>query len=317
LHDLAELALWTPVALTVDPPALDWGDLRGVRFAEPFLDQTIDGWAGGDPAPLVRTGFDTLEALEALGAPSLDPALLIFHLSRCGSTLLSRLLAALPGVLVVAEPAPVNALLAAPAEQSDEAARVDLLRLLVRALARRRFGDERHCVLKLSSWNIRHVGLFRRAFPGVPIVWVQRDPAAIMASLLAKPTGWQRLQHRPHEAQVLFGDEAVRAGADTKAFIAAALAALLRAAAEARPDLVVDYAELPHAAWERVAPLLGLAVTTDDTARLRLEAGYYAKDRGRRPFAGDPPERLALRDSLAPLAAETVVPLYRAVAARG
>jgi hypothetical protein len=317
LPDFAELALWTPVALSVEPPAIDWGDLRGVRFREPFLDQTVDGWAGGDPAPLARTGFEALEALEALGVPSLDPSLLIFHLSRCGSTLLSRLLATLPGVLVVAEPAPVNALLAGPREPVDEAERARLLRLLVRALARRRFGDEQSCVLKLSSWNICHARLFRRAFPDAPIVWAQRDPAAVMASLLARPAGWQRLQNHPTQARALFGKGTERGGDDPKAFVAASLAALLRAAADCGPDLVVDYQDLPEAAWMRVAPLLGIPLADEDIARMRVEAGYYAKDRGQRPFAGDPPERQALRDSLAPLAADIVVPLYRAVAAGG
>src|SRR6185312_2160384 len=108
--DLDELAPLVPVALSLDPPAIDWGDLGGMRFSEPFFDQTIERWAGGTPPPrLLRTGFDALDALDA--APSLEPTALIFHLSRCGSTLLSRLLATLPATLVIAEPRPLNTLL--------------------------------------------------------------------------------------------------------------------------------------------------------------------------------------------------------------
>ena len=40
--------------------SIDWGDLRGVRFAEPFFDQTVERWAGRDPAPLVRTDLEAL-----------------------------------------------------------------------------------------------------------------------------------------------------------------------------------------------------------------------------------------------------------------
>ena len=98
--DLPALTRLTPVALTLGAaPSIDWSDLDGVRFSEPFFDQTIERWAGGNPPPrLVNTGLDALEALD--GAPALDPALLIFHLSRCGSTLMSRLLGTRPGTLV-------------------------------------------------------------------------------------------------------------------------------------------------------------------------------------------------------------------------
>src|ERR1700722_13069754 len=149
---VADLALWTPVAINLGPGAatIDWGDLRGVRFAEPFLHQTIERWAGDDPAPLVRTGIDALAALD--DAPALDPTALIFHLSRCGSTLLSRLLSMSPGTLVVSEPAPVNTLLLGDPKAVAPLTQVEALRLLVRALGRCRFGDEHRYIVKLTRW---------------------------------------------------------------------------------------------------------------------------------------------------------------------
>ena len=91
--ELADLARWTPIRLGLQPPepVLDWCDLRGNRFEEPFFDQSVQRWTNGAAArPVVRTGLQELVALD--GEPSLDPAGFIFHLSRCGSTLVSRLL---------------------------------------------------------------------------------------------------------------------------------------------------------------------------------------------------------------------------------
>ncbi|MEI9982427.1 MAG: hypothetical protein WDN69_03955 [Aliidongia sp.] len=52
-----------------------------------------------------------------------------------------------------------------------------MLRLLIRALGRIRAGDEARYVVKLSSWNVRLLALFRQAFPDVPWIWVHRAPA--------------------------------------------------------------------------------------------------------------------------------------------
>ena len=311
-----DAARLTPVALNLAPDALsvDWGDLGDMRFAEPFFDQTVERWAGGAAARLVRTDLATLAALDA--APSLDPAALIFHMSRCGSTVVSRLLSRLPGMLVVAEPKPVNTLLLAGPDLLGEADTARLLRLLVRALGRRRFGDERHYVLKLSSWNVARLDLFRRAFPAAKIVWVQRRPLEVMASLAADPPAWLELRRAPREANRLFAiPPAELATLDAAGFCTHALAALLRAAAAA-DALTVDYRELPDAVWSRIAPVLGLALGAEEIAALQQEARYHAKDPARRLFAGDPPERRDPPPALRALAEAWLEPLYRALDAR-
>jgi hypothetical protein len=309
----ADLARWTPVRLTVErpQPTIDWCDLRDVRFSEPFFGQTLARAAAADPPrALVRSDLQAL--LELDGEPSLDPAGFIFHFSRCGSTLLSRLLATQPGVLVVSEPEPLNALLEADPDLVDPEAQIVVLRLLVRALGRIRFGDERRYILKLSSWNIRRLELFRRAFPGTPWVWVDRDPVEVMASILAGPPGWMQLQRFPRRAEQLFGLDPVEVPQMTpEAFCAHVLAAMCASVLEAADKpLMVAYRDLPDAVWSRVAPFLGVAVDPEQIDRMRGEARFYAKDPGRRVFAADDAAKRAVPDALASLAREIVDPLY-------
>jgi hypothetical protein len=316
-HDLAALARFTPIALNLEAElSIDWGDLDGVRFSEPFFDQTIERWAGGPAPRLVRTGLDALAALDA--APSLDPAALIFHLSRCGSTLVSRLLATHPETLVISEPKPLNALLMAGPPELDAERQARLLRLLVRALGRCRTGHERHYVLKLSSWNVTRLPLFRRAFPEAPLVWLQRAPVEIMASIMADPPGWMQLRHVPSQAEALFGIPAAGGtGLDAEQFCARALAAMLVAArgTEDAGALVVDYRELPDAVWQRVAPFAGIALDAVETRRMREEARYYSKDTARHLFTGDPDKRSA-SDRAHALVADLVETLYQALDSR-
>jgi hypothetical protein len=293
-----DLAAFTPVALQLSPAVgLDWGELGAVRFAEPFFDQTVERWAGGPSPRLVRTGLDALAALEDMA--SLDPTLLIFHMSRCGSTLVSRLLSLLPDLLVLAEPGPINSLLLALPALSDAWEPAGLLRLLVRALGRPRLGEKRHFVLKLSSWNVLEWPLFRRAFPGVPMIFLQRRPDEVLASIAADPPGWLALRERPPLAARLFGVDASALPRLTATdFAARALAAMLAAATELRDTLLVDYVELPEAVWSRIIPFAGLSAGEDEIRRLREEARYDAKSNGRRIFSRAPKRDAPLEDAL-------------------
>jgi hypothetical protein len=310
----AHLARWTPVRLDFSGPvpAVYWADLSSVRFAEPFFDQTVTHWvAGHDARPLVRTGLEALVALD--GEPSLEPAGMIFHVSRCGSTLVSRLLGTLPGVVVLAEAAPLNSLLGL--DRLDDATLVKIVRLLVRALGRHRHGDERRLVLKCTSWNIRRRAVLAAAFPETPWIWVQRDPVRVLASLLAQPPGWLGLQGAPRWAARRFGlDEAEIRGMSRTEFAARVLGAMLEAAGtDPAGRLCVDYANLPDAVWQRVAPHFGLDTDAAAIARMIDESRFDAKDPTGRVFTGDAAERRPINDEMQEAARRFAEPGYRAL----
>jgi hypothetical protein len=315
---LADLARWTPVRVDVSGPAptVYWADLSAERFAEPFFDQTVARWASGPRArPFVRTGLEALAALDS--EPSLEPAGMIFHLSRCGSTLVSRLLGTLSGVVVLAEPAPLNALLGLDPDRVDEAALVSVVRLLVRALGRRRHSDERRLVLKCTSWNVRRRAVLAAAFPGTPWIWVQRDPALVLASLLAEPPGWLGLQAAPARAARRFGLDPAAVPTMTRAeFTARTLGAMLEAAAtDPARRLCIDHAELPEAVWDRVAAHFALETGPAEIRRMIAESGFYSKDPAQ-VFSGDTPERRPITDAMRQAAQRFAEPGYRALAPR-
>lgn len=317
--DVPDLATWTPIRfdLTGPAPAVDWADLSAERFAEPFFDQTVARWNVSPGArPLVRTGLDALLALD--DEPSLDPAGMIFHFSRCGSTLVSRLLATIPGVLVIAEPSPLNALLGLDPRRVDGATLVQVVRLLVRALGRRRHGDEQQLVLKCTSWNIRRQEILAAAFPDTPWVWVQRDPAQVVASLLATPPGWLGHQAPPPQTALCFGIDPAAASTMPRAeFTARALGAMLFSAAIGPARRVgVDHAELPAAVWQRVAPHFGIEVDAAAIERMTERSAFYAKDIEDKLFSMKVADRRPVTDEVREAAHRFAEPGYRQLALR-
>jgi hypothetical protein len=318
MMELTDLARWTPVRFDFSGPAptIDWADLSAECFVEPFFDQTVARWASGPHArPLVRTGIEALAALDE--QPSLEPAGMIFHLSRCGSTLVSRLLGTLPGVVVLAEPAPLNALLSLEPDRVDEATLAGYVRLLVRALGRRRHGDERHLVLKCTSWNIRRRAVLAAAFPDTQWIWVQRDPAHVVASLLANPPGWLGRQAAPAAAR-LFGIDLGAVPAMTRPeFTARALGAMLESAAtDPSRRLCIDHADLPGAIWQRVAPHFALEIDTAAIERMTEESRFYSKDPASQPFSEAESEYRPVTEAMREAAERFAEPGYRALASR-
>jgi hypothetical protein len=304
---------WTPVALSVDDGivSIDWGNLTGVDFDEPFFDWTIQRWASSStPEALHRTGLEGLLAEDTANWP--QPSAVIFHMSRCGSTLLSRLLACIPGMQCVSEPGPVNSLLIDGQASLDRATRVSVLGAVVKHLGRPRGTRQTFFILKTSSWNIRYYSLFRDAFPHVPMLWLQRKPADVLASMRRNPALWMRLRHIPHVLQAMFGIPYQQvAGMDDSEFCARALAALLGSALDALEAGVMplEYGDLPEAAWRVAAPLLGFKLDQQIIDRMREVARYDAKARVPQLFSAVPtglslPEQSLVRKFLDPLYAK-------------
>jgi hypothetical protein len=113
-----------------------------------------------------------------------EPAALIFHGSRCGSTLFTQMARSLPGTIVISEAPPVDQIVRAHASEAD---RIAWLRALISVLGRNGTRGKRHLFVKFDAWHILDLPLIRLAFPGVPCVFLYRDPAAVIASQLRMP----------------------------------------------------------------------------------------------------------------------------------
>jgi hypothetical protein len=273
---------------------VEWADLRGHAFDEPFFKRTLAAWREAEPAPTVRTGLDALEALD--GEPSLDPDLIIAQASRCGSSLLSTLVSAGGATVLVSEPNLLPQLMTHHLGVGFDRPVEGLLRQAIRAQGRIRFGTERRYVLKLNSQMVRHLPDVRRAFPDAPVVWLQRRPAEIVCSHMRTADG-----------------RAASAAAARAALHRTTLAFLGATAFVDDDVLVLDYRDLPQAAWTRVGALMGLKPRACDIARMRALAERDAKSGD--PFTPRAPE--ALPEALAAVVRENLDPLYETLAARG
>jgi hypothetical protein len=156
-------------------PAIDWAHFAGAPLSEPFFTESARRAAARPFNRLFRHVTrigDFVRQAEA--GDSLAPDGFIFHMSRCGSTLVAQMLAALPGVVMVSEAAPLDAVVRLGAPEP--------LKAMVAALGRRRSGDESRYFIKLDFAHALALPLFRAAFPGTPWLFLYRDPVEVLVS---------------------------------------------------------------------------------------------------------------------------------------
>ena len=246
-----DLTGWTPMYsyFAGGQLMLDWCRTGRRRFTESFFGDTIDQVTGDHAALLFRHRTTIEEAKEwSRQRPAMPPAGFVFHMSRCGSTLVAQMLAALPENRVLSEPTAINAVIRAALLDGGipRAAVVDWLRTVVGLLGCPLDGESRY-FLKLDCWHAMALPLIVEAFPETPWIFLYRDPAEVLVSQARSPGAWTVTSALEPE---IFGlkREDVRSMARAE-YVARALGSMCAAALQHRGcgrGLLVNYDELPE-----------------------------------------------------------------------
>lgn len=296
-------------------PGVEWLYLGAKPFADPFFDETISREALTPFNSLFR--FRTPLALLAdwhAASPGLPPAGFIFHLSRCGSTLITRMLAALPEYLVLSEPGVLDSMLRAhlTAPAAPIVQRAAWLQWLLGALAQARTGRERRLFVKLDPRNIAELPLLAHAFPQTPWIFVYRDPVEVLVSNLRSRARFLAPGILPADFTGLDPSQAAAMEEDEYAarVLGAVAATAARHAAASSSALLIEYTQLPAAVEDLIAPHFGLQFTPAQA----MQAAEAARADAKHPSRSFSPDSDAKRREASPrvreLAERWIAPHY-------
>lgn len=306
---------WLPARAALHPTGLYFAlrDIRTADLQDPFMQETIAR------VPARESVVQIARKDVGKGAAGTSPAGIVFHVSRCGSTLVSQLLKQHVGIVAYAEPLPLNEILLPP-HKWPRAEVVGALRSLGAAFARH---ARKPYVLKLTSWNTLFCDIVAEAFPGTPWILCLRDPLEVAVSLLRQPAGWIWDGNGPAAPFRKYVDPEGRAQS-REAYVARLYAAFCEAACRLDPDggRLVDYAALPAAVWETVAPHFSLTVDKAVQGHMRAAAAMNSKAPVGRPekFSADAAAKnasasAALRQAIDAMARPALVQLQSRYAA--
>jgi len=274
LIDSAQLDGWIPARLhwSNGRPIVDWcyRSKHGIKSSS--FDQIVQDCLH-HPFNLL---FRHQTPIEVLGQwndarPGLKPTGFIFHMSRSGSTRVTRTLATRYQNLVLSEARPIDSILRAHfrCEQVTDEERILWLRWMVSALGQRWLGNEQQFIIKFDAWNISELPLIRRAFPNVPWVFIYGDPVEEMVS---------QLNHRgPHLVPgvidpSLFGLKAnAVAEMEPEEYCARVLAGICEAALAHHKNggMLINKIDLPQAVWSTISPFFGVSCSESEWESLQ------------------------------------------------
>ena len=182
---------WIPfrIDFTSENLVCRWLYVADKTFTEPFFHSTTSLCSVFEENRKSFRSVSTLESIVAFSEnlPSVTPTAFIFHLSRCGSTLLSQLLSLDNQSIILAEPPILDEVLREIAfnnpeileERSDE-----ILKAVVKFLGQKRTGEEQNFFIKLDSWHIFYYEKLRRLYPETPFIFSFRRPDEVIRSQL-------------------------------------------------------------------------------------------------------------------------------------
>ncbi len=278
------------VPVAIDPAnggKVLWADLGDHPFREWQYMYTVQTLANDDAiAGAFTTDFDIL-ADNAVVNDAAPPAGFIFHISRCGSTLLAKALARSDANVVINQGGPLQRGFwatitdnwAKPADPSPE--NLAMFRNLVLAMARRRADGQERSFIKFISWNSLYMEFARAAFPGLPSLFLYRDPVEVIASVFKETTAALWAKGRVQAGFLTGGDHMATRDMSDAAYLSKCFAEYFRVALSAEQDGLkhINYLNINA---ENFPKIIGEGLHfTPDAAELALMAEqfqYHSKD---------------------------------------
>jgi hypothetical protein len=270
-----------------------WANVPADEFREPFLFQTFQRLYDHATAQLfVETPLDALLAKENAEGTGVNG--MIYHISRCGSTLLTNALSACGTTIALSEPPMPLSFLMTLMQHPDaygDAAVVAILRATFVAIRQCCEAEASSVVIKMFSGNVFQLPFIRAAAPESREVFLYRDPVEVLLSNVATPD-----QRWVWEEGMTGVCASTAIEMPVVELFARAIGRMLTAMRNSlRPNtLLINYAELNYDTVRMVADYLDLSTTDAGLMTMRTVLGYRAKEAHRRaPFAPDSAQKQA------------------------
>lgn len=179
---------WIPYKLRIEQQEwlFEWLYVEGKRFTEPFFDETIGKCKSlKENSKRMRTVCDYESLIwQESTVKTIKPTAIIFHVSRCGSTLLSQLLGINENWISLSEIPLFDEILRASYKYPHvtETAIKEALKASISLVGKRRYANEECLFVKTDSWHLFFYKIYRELYPDVPFVFLYRSPDEVIRS---------------------------------------------------------------------------------------------------------------------------------------
>lgn len=294
-EETKQLENYYPVAICKIDRTIIWRELSNIQFTSSFFSDTLNMQAIEErkvcvtPLSILHDLFpehqnqDKYEVEDGDANQTqthfLEPSGFIFHVSRCGSTLLTQMLASLDSCIVMSEPPIMDAAFRFLHANQDFTDKDILIKQLIYALARQRSPKEKHFFIKFDSWHVAWISLIRKIYPQTPIVFLYREPAEVLASH-QKQRGPQMIPHYIN-LSALQPDVNNIPAYDFDAYCLRMQLSFYQTILEQLPQTtltLVNYTQLPDIVWDKLLGLFSMQLSEVEMQKVIARTSFHSKN---------------------------------------
>lgn len=185
-YKINDLANWLPVRLMQieNTQKLVWHYFSNHLFTDPFFDESIAKTKSHFyNSSKYRSTSDLSVLNEWQCYNSLSPKAIIFHTSRCGSTLLSQYLSLSPSNISLSEVPIIDQFLRLAHQFPDyKETTIKQLEYIIKLYGQKRNEVEKNLFIKTDSWHFYFWEVYRNLYPKAPFIILYRHPLEIFIS---------------------------------------------------------------------------------------------------------------------------------------
>jgi hypothetical protein len=279
----AALKDWIPYRLLEESgeDCCRWLYVGDEHFTAPFFNDTIAHcWQLPNNSRLHRC-ISSVSILPEWSKQmeTLSPTAFIFHISRCGSTLLSQLLSLNPENIVLSEVPFFDELLRYGHKKNKMEVTLPLLKAAIELYGAKRDERNKRLFIKTDSWHIHFYKQLRILYPQTPFIFLYRRPDEVIRSQ-QKRRGMQAVPGVVEPEIFSFDKQAVMLQ-DLDEYMAKVIETYLVAFKDIllkdKLCLPVNYNEGALTIVEKIAAFSGIQFNEKEMEAMQQRAGYHGK----------------------------------------
>ena len=270
---------WYPVGLhheSQSEVSVIWADLQDRVLSKPFFADELRS------VPRNRYRTLPLDSLtEQDYSISLLPSAFIFHVSRCGSTLMVQQLMQSTRCHVLSEPPILEQVLSYSRQLPCPEQRKKLFLSAISALGRPASPHQTHFIIKLDCWHLADLPFIQQLFPDVPCFLLYREPEKVFASH-QKQAGIQMIPGKVDTSALSVNTSSIPIY-DLNSYQLEILRGLFTAALNQVEDeqtavKLINYQQLPTITTKAFARAIKLDLTGQERAAMLRRAHKHSKN---------------------------------------
>ncbi|NCD70233.1 sulfotransferase family protein [Mucilaginibacter agri] len=187
MNNNSDITNWLPYNLNAtDGYSCKWVYTDKIEYTEPFFSETIGRCFSHTFNSSKFKSYSDINVLPewVSSLNCVAPTAFIFHVSRCGSTLISQLLGLSNRHIVLAEVTFIDEMLRLTKTNTliPEFDTEQLLQAAIAIYGQNRSGLKERLFIKADSWHIHFMPLLRKLYPQVPFILLYRRPDEVIRS---------------------------------------------------------------------------------------------------------------------------------------